>query len=104
MRGSVITQLDFLGREFGSCAFGEWICGTQDVIEQRERSFGILRKLALFGGRSDPLKKRILPPKTGEQTHAASFAPHESDRSDRGDLGFYSKARLSASAVCRVCS
>jgi hypothetical protein len=32
LRGRVITQLDFLGREFGSCAFGEWICGTEEVI------------------------------------------------------------------------
>jgi hypothetical protein len=41
LRGSVITQLDFLGREFGSCAFGEWICGTQDVIEQPEGRFNL---------------------------------------------------------------
>jgi hypothetical protein len=26
--GGVITQLDFLRREFGSRALGEWICGT----------------------------------------------------------------------------
>src|ERR1700752_1735585 len=41
LRGRVITQLDFLGGEFGSCAFGEWICGTQDVIEQREGRFNL---------------------------------------------------------------
>jgi hypothetical protein len=28
LRGSVITQLDLLGRESGNRAFGEWICGT----------------------------------------------------------------------------
>ena len=41
LRGRVITQLDFLGREFGSRAFGEGICGTQDVIEQREGRFNL---------------------------------------------------------------
>ena len=34
--GGEITQLDFLGREFGSRAFGKRICSAQDVIEQRE--------------------------------------------------------------------
>jgi hypothetical protein len=33
LRRSVITQLDFLGRECGSRAFGEWICGTKGLIE-----------------------------------------------------------------------
>ena len=41
MRGSVVTQLDFLGREFGSRALGEWICSIQDVIEQREGRFNL---------------------------------------------------------------
>jgi len=39
LRGGVVTQFDFLRREFGSRAFGEWICSTQDVIEQREGCF-----------------------------------------------------------------
>ena len=39
--GSVITQLRFLGRELGCRALGEWICGTQDVIEQREGRFNL---------------------------------------------------------------
>ena len=41
MRGSVVTQLGFLGREFGSRALGEWICSIQDVIEQREGRFNL---------------------------------------------------------------
>jgi len=54
LRGSVITRLDFLGREFGSCAGGEWICGTQDVIEQREGRFN----LEVMGGA--PAASRLL--------------------------------------------
>ena len=41
LRRSVITQLRLLRREFGSRALGEWICGTQDVIEQREGRFDL---------------------------------------------------------------
>jgi hypothetical protein len=37
----VITQLDFLRRKFGSHALGEWICGIQDVVEQREVRFNL---------------------------------------------------------------
>jgi hypothetical protein len=33
LRGRMVTQLDFLGREFGSCALGKRICSTQDVID-----------------------------------------------------------------------
>ena len=41
LRSGVVTQLGFLGRELGSRALGEWICGTQDVIEQREGRFNL---------------------------------------------------------------
>ena len=37
----VVTQLGFLGREFGSRALGEWICSIQDVLEQREGRFNL---------------------------------------------------------------
>ena len=37
----MVTQLGFLGREFGSRALGERICGAQDVIEQREGRFNL---------------------------------------------------------------
>src|SRR4029077_12801862 len=41
LRRCVVTQLGFLGREFGSWALGERICGAQDVIEQREGRFNL---------------------------------------------------------------
>ena len=41
LRRCVVTQLGFLGREFGSRALGERICGAQDVIEQREGRFNL---------------------------------------------------------------
>ena len=44
LRGGVVTQLGFLGREFGSRALGERICGAQDVIEQREGRFNQVRQ------------------------------------------------------------
>jgi hypothetical protein len=37
----VITQRDFLRREFGSRALRERICSTQDVVEQRESRFNL---------------------------------------------------------------
>lgn len=39
--GSMVMQLDFLRRELGSRALGEWIRSTRDVIEQREGSFNL---------------------------------------------------------------
>ena len=41
LRRGVVTQLGFLGREFGSRALGERICGIQDVIKQREGRFNL---------------------------------------------------------------
>jgi hypothetical protein len=41
LRRCVVTQLGFLGREFGSRALGERICRAQDVIEQREGRFNL---------------------------------------------------------------
>jgi hypothetical protein len=57
----VETQLRFLRRKLYRKTLDKRIYGTKNVTEQRERSFGILRKPALFGGRSDSLKQRILP-------------------------------------------
>jgi hypothetical protein len=37
-----------LGREFGSRALGETICGAQDVIEQREGRFNLEAALPFF--------------------------------------------------------
>src|SRR5258705_11312997 len=37
----MVTQLGFLGREFGSRALGERICGAQNLIEQREGRFNL---------------------------------------------------------------
>jgi hypothetical protein len=54
LRGRVITQLGFLGREFGSRTFDEWICGTHDVIEQPEGRFD----LEVMG--STPAASRLL--------------------------------------------
>jgi hypothetical protein len=41
LQGRVITQLDFLRRKFGSCALGEWICGTKGVIEHPKGRFNL---------------------------------------------------------------
>ena len=41
LRRGVVTQLGFLGREFGSRALDERICGAQDVIKQREGRFNL---------------------------------------------------------------